>query len=136
MWEGDMLAQERDAARLAKLIEVGIALSAERDHARLMERILVEAQALCEALSPTVARSTAHRSADGGTPAHRGRTGDAPGTQALCDADGGTLYLRTGDAGPVRRRRWHALPAHRGRWDGRLPPTASRCAKVVSHSTP
>ena len=49
MWEGDLLAQERDAARLAKLIEVGIALSAERDHARLMERILVEAQALCDA---------------------------------------------------------------------------------------
>ena len=44
-----MLAQEQDAARLAKLIEVGIALSAERDHARLMERILVEAQALCNA---------------------------------------------------------------------------------------
>ena len=92
MWEGDMLAQERDAARLAKLIEVGIALSAERDHARLMERILVEAQALCDA--------------DGGTLYLR--TGDAPGTG---DADGGT---RTGDAGPVRRRRWHALPAHPG----------------------
>jgi hypothetical protein len=44
-----MLAQEQDAARLAKLIEVGIALSAEPDHARLMERLLVEAQAPCNA---------------------------------------------------------------------------------------
>jgi len=33
----------------AKLIEIGIALSAERDHARLLENILVESKNLCKA---------------------------------------------------------------------------------------
>ncbi|HEY9164066.1 MAG TPA: HD domain-containing phosphohydrolase [Magnetovibrio sp.] len=33
----------------AKLIEIGIALSAERNHARLLENILLEAKALCNA---------------------------------------------------------------------------------------
>ncbi|TCS60647.1 HD family phosphohydrolase [Varunaivibrio sulfuroxidans] len=36
-------------ADFAKLIEIGIALSAERDHHRLMERILLETKAMCNA---------------------------------------------------------------------------------------
>ena len=38
-----------DASKLQSLIELGIALSAERDHNRLMERILIEAQAITHA---------------------------------------------------------------------------------------
>jgi len=38
-----------DASNLQSLIELGIALSAERDHNRLMERILIEAQAITDA---------------------------------------------------------------------------------------
>lgn len=37
---------DANAAQLTKLIELGIALSAERDHSRLIERILVEAKDL------------------------------------------------------------------------------------------
>ena len=42
-------APNDSAAHFARLIEIGIALSAERDHARLMETILLEAKALCNA---------------------------------------------------------------------------------------
>ena len=35
--------------RHLRLVEIGIALSAERDHDRLMERILLEAKGLCNA---------------------------------------------------------------------------------------
>ncbi len=35
--------------RYLRLVEIGIALSAERDHNRLMERILLEAKGLCNA---------------------------------------------------------------------------------------
>lgn len=38
-----------NTADYAKLIEIGIALSAERDHHRLLENILVEAKTLCNA---------------------------------------------------------------------------------------
>ena len=37
-------APAREADRYRKLIEIGIALSAERDHRRLQENILVEAK--------------------------------------------------------------------------------------------
>lgn len=37
------------AARFERLIQIGIALSAERNHDRLMERILLEAKSLCNA---------------------------------------------------------------------------------------
>lgn len=40
---------EGDATNLHRLIEIGIALSAERDNARLMERILLEAKDICRA---------------------------------------------------------------------------------------
>ena len=42
-------APNDSAAHFARLIEIGIALSAERNHARLMERILLEAKGLCNA---------------------------------------------------------------------------------------
>ena len=42
-------AGDEVASRLQKLIDIGIALSAERNHDRLMERILTEAQKLCNA---------------------------------------------------------------------------------------
>ena len=42
-------APNDSAAHFARLIEIGIALSAERDHARLMETILLEAKTLCNA---------------------------------------------------------------------------------------
>ena len=38
-----------EVAGRGKLIDIGIALSAERNHDRLMERILTEAQKLCNA---------------------------------------------------------------------------------------
>ena len=39
----------KSAARFERLIQIGIALSAERNHNRLMERILLEAKGLCNA---------------------------------------------------------------------------------------
>lgn len=42
-------AIEESVARFERLIEIGIALSAERDHDRLMERILLEAKGLSNA---------------------------------------------------------------------------------------
>ena len=42
------------ADRLQKLVEIGIALSAQRDHNALMEKILVEAQGLCHAGGSTL----------------------------------------------------------------------------------
>ena len=42
-------APHDSAAHFARLIDIGIALSSERDHARLMERILLEAKGLCNA---------------------------------------------------------------------------------------
>jgi hypothetical protein len=42
-------AKDRGADAYLRLIEIGIALSAERDHNRLMERILLEAKDLCNA---------------------------------------------------------------------------------------
>ena len=42
-----------------RLIEIGIALSAERDHNRLMERILLEAKDLCNADGGTLYLRTA-----------------------------------------------------------------------------
>ena len=44
-----MDATGNGADRFMRLIEIGIALSAERDHNRLMERILLEAKDLCHA---------------------------------------------------------------------------------------
>ena len=45
----DVARSMSDASNLQSLIELGIALSAERDHNRLMERILIEAQAITHA---------------------------------------------------------------------------------------
>jgi len=42
-------AQDQTAVDYAKLIEIGIALSAERNHHRLLENILLEAKSLCNA---------------------------------------------------------------------------------------
>ncbi|MBT3360618.1 MAG: GAF domain-containing protein [Rhodospirillales bacterium] len=42
-------AFSEDAARFERLIQIGIALSRERNHNRLMERILLEAKGLCNA---------------------------------------------------------------------------------------
>ncbi len=42
-------AKGKGADAYLRLIEIGIALSAERDHNRLMERILLEAKELCNA---------------------------------------------------------------------------------------
>ena len=42
-------AYSEDAARFERLIQIGIALSRERNHNRLMERILLEAKGLCNA---------------------------------------------------------------------------------------
>jgi HD-GYP domain-containing protein (c-di-GMP phosphodiesterase class II) len=42
-------AQGDASSRFERLIEIGIALSAERNHNRLMERILLEAKGLCNA---------------------------------------------------------------------------------------
>ena len=47
--EPNAAAGDEVAGRLQKLIDIGIALSAERNHDRLMERILTEAQKLCNA---------------------------------------------------------------------------------------
>jgi HD-GYP domain-containing protein (c-di-GMP phosphodiesterase class II) len=44
-----LLPSETPAGQFARLIEIGIALSAERDHDRLMERILIEAKDLTNA---------------------------------------------------------------------------------------
>ena len=44
--------------QFARLIEIGIALSAERDHNRLMERILLEAKDLCNADGGTLYLAT------------------------------------------------------------------------------
>ena len=43
------MAEDNNASSFARLIEIGIALSAERDTNRLMERILLEAKDLCHA---------------------------------------------------------------------------------------
>ncbi|MDA0261128.1 MAG: GAF domain-containing protein [Proteobacteria bacterium] len=45
----DVTQSLSDASKLKSLIDLGIALSAERDHNRLMERILIEAQAITHA---------------------------------------------------------------------------------------
>ena len=44
-----MAARTEQDRSFAKLIQIGIALSAERNHARLMERILIEAKDMCNA---------------------------------------------------------------------------------------
>ncbi|MBM3555495.1 MAG: GAF domain-containing protein, partial [Alphaproteobacteria bacterium] len=71
--------KETDAALYERLIEIGIALSAERDHDRLCERILVEAMTICRAdggtlylmaddrLSFAIVRNTSLGLAYGGT---------------------------------------------------------------------
>lgn len=43
------MGNDSNAVHYAKLIEIGIALSAERNHQRLLEKILLEAKALCHA---------------------------------------------------------------------------------------
>jgi len=45
----DKMADDTNISSFARLIEIGIALSAERDTNRLMERILLEAKDLCHA---------------------------------------------------------------------------------------
>lgn len=45
----EKMAEDNNASSFARLIEIGIALSAERDTNRLMERILLEAKDLCHA---------------------------------------------------------------------------------------
>ena len=45
----DVAHSMSDENKLQRLIELGIALSAERDHNLLMERILIEAQAITHA---------------------------------------------------------------------------------------
>ena len=47
--EPNARAGDEVAGREKKLIDIDIALSAERNHDRLMERILTEAQKLCNA---------------------------------------------------------------------------------------
>ena len=44
----ETMTQEHDDPR-HRLIDIGIALSAERNHDRLLERILLEAKAICNA---------------------------------------------------------------------------------------
>ena len=44
-----MAARTEQDQSFARLIQIGIALSAERNHARLMERILIEAKDMCNA---------------------------------------------------------------------------------------
>lgn len=44
-----MAARTEQNQSFARLIQIGIALSAERNHARLMERILIEAKDMCNA---------------------------------------------------------------------------------------
>ena len=45
----EKMAEDTNVSSFARLIEIGIALSAERDTNRLMERILLEAKDLCHA---------------------------------------------------------------------------------------
>ena len=44
-----MDARTEQDKSFARLIQIGIALSAERNHDRLMERILIEAKDMCNA---------------------------------------------------------------------------------------